>query len=435
MNENIDSDIKVWREWYEGFVKSAHQYTVGNGQGSSVTVDRYRLGLAKRICEEFADLLLNEKMEVTCNNSQFEPVLKRILDNNNFYSVANKGLEASFALGTGALVISLDDIANVNENTIRIEFVHRENFEITKHKNGKAIDIKFKSIIDDKTYITSHHKLENGKYAIYNKCFDENHAEIELPQGIAPVVDTQSAKPMFALMMPNVANNKNLTSPYGISVYANALPLLESADIVFDSLMHEYKTGRKRIFVNSEMLKVNEQSGKPLFDLNDTVFYYFEDTQGDMLQESNMTIRASEHIQGLQHTLGILGDKVGLGNDFFNFDNGGVSTATEVISKNASLYRSIRKHEILLRQAVVTLCEKIGELMGVAVDVTVNFDDSIFEDTGTIFNRALTKLQLGLIDKAQFYVETEKMTREQALKFLMENAPQPQPVAQDYELE
>lgn len=411
----INTEIEVYKNWYEGFVKNVHEFEVSNGSGNSTKVQRYSLGLAKKICEEYADMLLNEKVEINCNEKE---KLDKILKRNNFFEMANKGIEISFALGIGAFVIGYDDISNPNEDTVRIEFVQAENIEILSSSNGVVTDIQFKTKLGENTIVSRHTKKEDI-FIIENKCLDKDNKEIELPNNI--VSNFESEYQLFHLIKPNVVNNKDLSSPYGISIFANAIPLLSSIDIVFDSLINEFIVGRKRIFISAELLKVNEKTAEPIFDVNDTVFYYLEQLNDkEMLKESNLEIRSEEHISTIKSLLSLIGDKVGLGSDFFKYENQGVSTATEIISNNMGLYRSIKKQEIMLESSLVYMFETILKIIGYEDVVTINFDDTIFEDTGTIFNRALLKLNSGIIDKAQFYVETEKMTRNQALKLIHE---------------
>ncbi|CCQ21858.1 Uncharacterized ATP-dependent helicase C582.10c [Listeria monocytogenes] len=59
---------------------------------------------------------------------------------------------------------------------------------------------------------------------------------------IEPVVPLPKfTRPTFIYIKPNIANNKNLTSPLGISVYANALDTLKTLDLMFDSYYQEFK--------------------------------------------------------------------------------------------------------------------------------------------------------------------------------------------------
>ena len=53
-------DIETCKAWYKGKVSSFHNYSVYNGI-KRIGRERASLGMAARVCEDWADLLLNEK--------------------------------------------------------------------------------------------------------------------------------------------------------------------------------------------------------------------------------------------------------------------------------------------------------------------------------------------------------------------------------------
>lgn len=50
-------------------------------------------------------------------------------------------------------------------------------------------------------------------------------------------------------------------------------------------------------------------------------------------------------------------------------------------------------------------------------DVTIDFDDSIIEDSKETRTQAILELNNGLIDDVQYYIDVYKMTEEQAIEF------------------
>ena len=50
-------------------------------------------------------------------------------------------------------------------------------------------------------------------------------------------------------------------------------------------------------------------------------------------------------------------------------------------------------------------------------DVTIDFDDSIIEDTEKTRTQAILELNNNLIDDIQYYIDVYKMTEEQAIEF------------------
>ena len=66
--------MALWREWYRGKVDSFHNYTVYNGV-KEVKRTKKTLGMAKKSCEDWADLLLNER-DVVGPNWKMNPPLR-----------------------------------------------------------------------------------------------------------------------------------------------------------------------------------------------------------------------------------------------------------------------------------------------------------------------------------------------------------------------
>ena len=97
-----EKKIQEWADWYEGFVKEFHSYKVWNGK-KYIGMQRFYLGMAKYVSEDWANLLFNEKVKIAAGD-QMDKVLSYVFEQNNFYVKANQLIEQAFALGTGAFV-------------------------------------------------------------------------------------------------------------------------------------------------------------------------------------------------------------------------------------------------------------------------------------------------------------------------------------------
>ena len=384
------------------------------------------MGMAKKICEDWANLLLNEKVAIQAGN--YETRLSEILESNNFLVRANQLIEQSFALGTGALVeyISGEDIL--------IDYVRADMIYPLSWDNGEITECAFGSsrVIDGEEVIYLQiHRLGNKEdekteiYYIENKYIkEETGEEIVGPEEIEQKVCTNSVRPLFQIITPNVCNNIDLDSPLGISVYANSIDQLKGCDLVYDSYMNEFVLGRKRILVPVSMAKMQMQKDgitAPVFDPEDTVYYQMPgDRQVDLnITEVDMTIRASEHELGIQRCLDILSLKTGMGTGRYQFDSSGVKTATEVISDKSDLYQNRQKNAIVINTAIVNMVAAVSFLdIGKEVDATVDFDDSIIEDTNTTIDRNIKLVDAGLRSKLTAIMEINKCTEEEAQKEL-----------------
>ena len=89
--------VNEWRMWYQGDVKGFHRYRVRNGE-HIINCKRYSLGMAKKLCEDWANLPLTEKVKITLEGEHEQAFVDRILKENNFEVKANEMQELKSAL-------------------------------------------------------------------------------------------------------------------------------------------------------------------------------------------------------------------------------------------------------------------------------------------------------------------------------------------------
>lgn len=433
------SHIFEWLEWYQNDVEKFHKYKVFNGVVTKEE-ERYKLGMAKKVCEDWANLLLNEKVAIKAGN--YEKRLQEVLDNNNFLVRANQLIEMAFALGTGAIVEYLDG-EEVMIDYIRADMIYPlswDNGDITECAFGSVRVIGGKEVL----YLQIHRlgDAEQGEnpelYYIENKYIDREEAvELSVPDGVLPLVSTGYDRPLFQIITPNICNNIDLDSPLGVSVFANAIDQLKGCDLVYDSYMNEFVLGRKRILVPISFAKMQmEKDGvaAPAFDASDTVYYQMPGDRDSNLKltEVDMSIRANEHELAVQRSLDVLALKTGLGTGRYQFDSSGVKTATEVISDKSDLYQNRQKNAIIVNAALIDMVEAIAFLDAEKeVEVSIDFDDSIIEDTNTTIDKNIKLVQGGLRSKLTAIMEINKCDKTEAEKELERIAGDNQITGQD----
>lgn len=419
--------IDLWRQWYVGDVDKFHTYKIWNGR-NHICNHRYGMGMGKKVCEDWASLLLNEKVHITLEGEAEQEFVDSVLKTNNFAVKGNEAQELKAAYGTSAYVLRVTgvDVAEDGQvmtgDAIKIDYVSADKIYPLAWENGIVSECAFASEIasgnDKYVYLQIHKKNDSGTYDIENRLYNNTNgqmAETELsalPQfaAVSPVVHTNSAIKMFILDRMNIANNVDHSNPLGISVFANAIDQLKGCDIAFDGYVNEFNLGKKRIMVKPEATK--DFDGNPYFDPSDLAFYMLpEDAQsGNIVQEINMSLRSAEFNAGIQDMLNALSAKCGFGENHYKFDNGNISTATQIISQNSTLFRNIKKHEIILEDVLIELCRLIlnlgntylGQRLNEEVEISIDFDDSIIEDKETDFNRDLRMLSAGIIQRYEF---------------------------------
>ncbi len=438
------SQIDLWKSWYDGNVRNFHNYRVFNGQ-KTVQCRRYTLGMGKKVAEDWANLLMNERVKITLEGQREQDFFDSVCKANNFEVKANEMQEMKAGLGTAAYVARVAGLT-VKEDTgyivgggkIKLDYVTAPNIFPLSWENGKIKECAFISNTVAKgekyCYLQIHRMDGEGNYLIENVLYrDNNGCLTEVPlreapgfENIPPVVKTGSPYRQFVIDRLNIANNAEYTNPMGIPAFANAIDQLKGADVAYDSYINEFVLGKKRIIVKPAATKTFE--GEPVFDPNDVTYYVLDEDGEDknIIQPIDMTLRTAEHNAGLQDMLNALSSRCGFGENHYRFDNGSVATATQVISENSTLYRTIKKHEIILNDALEELARIILRLgnsvlhLGLNEDVkiSIDFDDSIIEDTRTELQDMRADVAAGLIRGELYVAKKYGVSEEEAIKMM-----------------
>lgn len=410
-------NLNVYAQWYNGTFNEFNRYYVFNGN-KKIYRDRYSLRFPKKICETFADLICNEKVKIHLSDDRASSGLNKILEQNNFMLKLNQSIEKSFAFGYGAFVLCVED------DMIKIQFVDCKNIIPLSYDNANVYEAAFisdKYDLNGKSAINIqiHHLNEQKQYVIENfKISIEDNGNIEYIDfdDIPKTIETKSDIPWFAIIKPNIVNNIDVNSPFGIPIYYNSLDTIKSLDIIFDSFVNEIQNGRKRLFVTADALKFDTRGNiKNAFDPNDVLFYLLdkeEDDKKTYIHEVNGNLRVNELKLALQTNLDILSSKLGLGDSYFKIGCSNLAsvskTATEVISSNSNLYRTINKHCILINNSVKTIIKGIQyiskEILNVNIDgdIFIDFDDSIIESDYEKREQDRKDVQLGALSLAEY---------------------------------
>ena len=459
VNPTYYRQIEIWRSWYNSNVKKFHKYKVYRGNGTSVNCLRHSLGMAKKVCEDMADLLLNERVTITIADQTTDAFVKGVLETNTWEELGNEFQEWKSALGTVAYVVYIkdavvDEAGNMTGGSVGINYVEAAHIYPTSWQNKVITEciFTFPKTYKLKKYVHfQYHRIEDvpgenrKQYVIENTVVENTSGsgreltpdqweEIPTFSGLAERIETGSDQPLFIIDRLNMVNNADddTTNPMGVSLFANAIDIIRKIDLEYDSYANEFSLGRKRIFVAPEFL--SNTNGSPVFDPNDSVFYelpedYFKNAESkEAIREINMELRIEEHSKAINDDLNWLSFKCGFGTDRYKFEAGSVKTATEVISENSDMYRSLTKHELVLNRVLIQLIQTIiraGISIGIPglqenTDVTIQFDDSIIEDKVTERQNDRQDVAMGAMGLAEYRAKWYGETPEQAQKNLPE---------------
>lgn len=412
-----------WLSWYEGDVKSFHHYQVYNGQ-KKVACKRRTLNMAKQICEDWANLLLNEKTDVVMANYEDQVNMWKLLQGMKFWSKGNMGVEETFALGLGAFVSSVTESGEP-----KVQFVNRTKIYPLTVEDQEITECAFVNVGSDSAVLQIHYKdAQSGNYLIRTIYGTNTNGDLSFDIPNSQVFDTKSNRLWFMLYRPNISNNININSPMGISVYANSLDKLAGVDLAYDGFCNELNIGKGRIFVDKKLTRYGDDGETPVFDNNDTAFYTYgngTDENKDPLKFYNPTLRVNDYFTGVNRALALLSSAVGFGENRYRFDGAGISTATQIVSENSEMFRTLKKHEIILNdvlvdviKCIVYICNTFGKgyHFDDSKDPEIKFDDSIIEDKESQRASDRQDVTMGVMSKAEYrakwYAEDEETAKE-----------------------
>lgn len=419
------TQVGVWKDWYRGKVKGFHTYRRYNGD-KWTKAERVSLNMGKKVCEDWANLLMNEKVNITLEGEKEQAFIDQIFAENQFAVKANEMQELKAALGTVAYVPRVTGQTVNGEwigsaKNIALDYVTVENIYPLTWNNGYISECAFTSLITrdghDYLYLQIHKQDENGLYIIENGVYQYDNESISGEpvairgfENVPPVVHTGSDKRQFVIDRLNLVNNVNYHLPTGVSVYANAIDVLRGVDSAYDCYVNEFENGPLMIMVKTAATKW--ENGEPTFDNHDRRFFLLpEDAQqGSVVEFAAPNLRTQQLNIGLQDQLNLLSSKCGFGENHYRFNQGGVATATQVISENSTMFRTIKKHEVVLEAVLKELCRILLRLgntaMGMGlnedVEISIDFDDSIIENKDVDFSRDMQLLSAGILNDWEF---------------------------------
>jgi hypothetical protein len=449
--DDMEPWIRSWDDWMSAR-GDFYDYRDKDGMGRVYAVHRRSIHPAMRVCKEWGSLLLNEEVKVVCEDQKATDWINAFFSSTNFMNAAQATVVRAFGLGTGAWALWLD----IGKKKVRIRHYDARMvipltwdedgitecaFVTRAFYRGKAVDqlqmhLKGGTPFSGDSSFSPSLVFADGlltneseeTYRIVTVFFDHEGNEVS-PVGIEPVYDTGCPFPTFGIVKPAVTNTRVDMSPYGQSVFADAVDAVQAVDLTFDAIVNEIDLSKMRVFL-SDVLFDREQDGNknvtiPFGKQDCTVFRKVMSTE-DTIQEFAPALRTNSQIEAFRVSLQLLGDLTGFGLNYFDMDEqrGYVKTATEVSSDNSALMRNIRRHENSLEGAIVDIARAVMFTMrGFGEDIpdegvlTVQYDDSIIQDTAAEKEQDMKEVGVTLSPweyRMRWYGEEESIARARA---------------------
>lgn len=428
-NPSYYAKIDEWESWWKGHDRNFHEFCESASGGQLVRRELYRMNMAKKICEDWASLLLNDKTSVKIADERGAGFVHDVFERTGFMSQANRLVERTFALGTGAVILRLDgivensgELSTDGDAEVSFEFVDARFIIPISVFKGRIVEAAFVSggIFrgEECTYLEIH-RLEKDGYVIKNEFFSRENGKLvkRALDGCPEEIHTHSTVPLFSILTPNIQNNIDETLGLGVSVFADALDCLKGVDLAFNNFCRDIKLGGKKVFINQSLIRRDEYGN--VFTPDDVAQQLFV-TIGDsdfaenpMIVEHNPELRSAENAEAVQCQLNYLSFRCGLGTHHYTFsDTAGRTrlTATQYMGERQDTRQNIVKHqknvEQFIRGVVKSLLWCADEVFGIETDksaeISVVFDDSYFGDSETYRERDLEEVKCGVLTPEEY---------------------------------
>lgn len=444
--------ISEWTDWWKGYHKPFHQFKERQGE-NLIPRDMYTLKMAKKICEDWASLLLNEKTEICVDDDTSQEFIDNVFESSKFFLNANGLVEKAFYSGTGAFVLRFDnllikggEILKDKATQIRFEYLSASHIIPLTVIGDQVKEVAFASEVVNKgkkyIYLEMHtlEKSDNDttQYVITNKYFEEERGTLkaaELPRGVIPSFTTGSDIPLFAIVRPAIEKNiDECGAGMGVSVFSNAIDELKGVDLAFNNFCRDFKLGGKKVFYNNNLIRYDDYGNKVTpDDVAQQLFMQIGDGDGlddgkKPITEYNPTLRVSENKDGIQAMLDYLSFKCGFGTKHYQFNSGTIVTAKQYMGDKQELVQNASKHNINIKAALIDVVRAvlwagnsiIGEQVNPDAEISVIFDDGYIIDKEAERERDRQDIRDGLMTKWEYRVKWFGETEEEAKAILSE---------------
>lgn len=385
------SYIDTWWQWYEGSVDGFHEYSE-NVLGQMKAFQRYTLNSAKSVSEAWSELLTREPFEMIIDDEKMQSYVEYVLEKENFGEMLPKYLELAFATSTAWMVEYIAD------NEVFIDYINVDYGTPISYRNGIITGLAVVNTYKQgKMFVThiQYHESLNDNYVITNEAYaSEDEGQLGKPIDIAKLnikdIDIPNTTPWFQTMKPNIANNIDPASPFGISIFNKNIDTLKAIDKKYTEFDCEFELGKKRIVVGSAaMQKELDEETNQFVSYVSTTDRAYQAVSSDefVMKEIDFTLREQAYINALNKELAFLADGVGMDEGSFVYNGSSMKTATEVISEKSKTFGHKKKHDKMLLNVLYGVVNSIisakGYIDGVDysnIEVTITLSDNILVD-------------------------------------------------------
>lgn len=398
------------------------------------------INFAKVICSETARLATMGISIHADGSARAEWIQKQI---DRIYFQLRHWVEYGCAYGTIIL----------KPNGDTVDLYTKGGFEVTHQTGGEIDGVVFCNQTQEggKWYTRlEYHRFVNGLYLVSNRCFigdskNDTKKPIDIEKtpwaGLLEEAAIQNVeKPLFGVFRTPHANNLDISSPYALPVFSDAIEELKDLDIAYSRNAKEVHDSKRTVLADDALIAF---AGEPVtkgaaaaqkkakdMKLPDMIRMVRGDGQEIYYQEINPELNTDTRLSGINALLSQIGFKVGYSNGYFVFnEKTGMITATQVESDDRRTIQLIKDVRDKLESCLGGLIYALNVFADL-YDLAPVGDYEVVYDFGDItYNRDEDRarwwgyVSAGKVPAWMFFVKFEGMTEEEAKAMVTEAAP------------
>lgn len=406
----------------------------------------YSMNISASICSELAMYVLNEM------NSHI--VESGVLESEKAHDESNDNIDVMSSRATflddiynRRLLKNLDEVLEkamavggviikpyISNNTIYFDFCYQgEFYPIAFDDDGNITDIIFvdQFVTKNKKYSKLERQIYNdGTVNVTNKAYvtkfnpnadsEELGTEIPLTEVdkwalISPEETIENVeKALYGYYRVPLANNVDMKSPLGVSVFSRAVDMIKRADCQFSRLDWEYEGGQMAIDVDPTAI-ISEQSyyGTALKQdqVKNRIYRKIDLGSDETYNAFAPSLRDGSYMMGLNKYLMRIEDIVCIARGSLSEVNAEARTATEIKTLKQRTFSVVDKHQQELQKALedsIYAMNVLAELYAEELSTpdgeyvtNTEWSDSILVDTATELAQRISLLDKSIMSKTE----------------------------------
>lgn len=307
----------------------------------------------------------------------------------------------------------------VANGALNVDYVQADSFYPTAFDNSGRITgaVFVQRVTRGEKYYTrlERHELHGTQYTVTNNAYMSlNRGYIGTPVTLDSVDEwaelaekltfSNVTRPLFGYFKPAIANTVDPSSPLGVSVYANAVKLIEDADKQYERFLWEFESGERALIANSMAFKL-DRDGKPKLPSR-KLYKTLDVDDSDFFKEWTPTMREQSFIEGLDRIFRQIEFNCGLAYGTLSDVQNSDKTAEEIKASKQRSYATVCDNQKALKNALDGLVYAMNvwcTLYKLAplgeYEISYEFDDSIVADRKTEFAEKQALVSLGIMQK------------------------------------